>query len=126
MANNRKTKIQEGKMTNSLTVEEACELYGFSRDCINQNIKKHDLHPKGKIGRSNLYDMTEIEKMLEGVHSRKKRVPHKKQLWKVSIWSGLFWAVQHCSLSRIEAQLMAEEYERNGKAAKISKNIEKR
>lgn len=113
-------------MTNLLTVKEISELYDLSKDCIKRNIKKHGLKPKGIKNKSIQYDANEIEKMTKGLHGRKKRVQQEKELWKVSIWNETFWAVQHCSMSRIEAQVMAEEYERNGKTAKISKNIEKK
>ncbi len=113
-------------MTNLLTVKEICELYDLCDACIKRNIKKLGLQPKGIKNKSYQYDAKEIEKMTNGLRRRKKRVQKEKELWKVSIWNETFWAVQHCSMSRIEAQLMAEEYEHQGKTTKISKNIDKR
>ncbi len=117
-------------MNNLLTLKEISELYDLCGSCVKKNIKKQGLQPKGIKARSYLYDANEIKKILKTLQRRKKRVlpknESKNEFWKVSIWNETFWAVQHCSMSRQEAQLMAEEYERNGKPAKISKNIEKR
>ena len=113
-------------MKDLLTLDEIAELYEFSKYCIANNLKKNGIKPKNEKVGYLFYDAKEVDAVVRNIKHRKKLKSLNRPLWKVSVWNGEFWAVQHCSMSRLDAQKLADEYEESGKIPRISQNVEKR